>query len=104
MTTQKRLRILEELFSQRVDRHIADVLPLFLARYHGDELRQVAALLKRVAGSDHDATAATAGAGLLAVWRGELSMERWAAMWLLADVRESIDAALATLSPTQRKS
>lgn len=96
--TKRRLRVLESLFSQRVDAHVATILPLFLARYHGDELRQVAALLRAVGNEPHDAGLTAAGAALLREWRAELSREGWAAMWLLPDVLSSVDAAIDSLS------
>jgi hypothetical protein len=101
MTTAKRLQALETIFIQRIETHVAAITPLFVARFNTDELRQVAALLRAVNGEAHDAAAAATGAALLAVWRGELSSEKWAAMWLLADVLQSVNAALASLHTTE---
>jgi len=93
-TTRRRLKTLESLFYGQVERHVAAIVPMFTARFDADQLRAVADLLRRVAGADHDADQAAAGAALLREWKLSMEDGQWRSLWLLPDVLNSVNTAI----------
>lgn len=96
---QRRLRVIENLFQQRAQVHLAAMTQRFVARYQSDELRAIATFLDATQGATVDPALAATGAALLRRWRAEMTAGQWSDFWYLPDLAQSVNEAINDLLP-----
>ncbi len=99
MTTKRRLQIIENLFWQRAQVHLAAMTAAAVARFDKGQLLAVATFLDSTQGATVDPALARDGGALLGQWRQEMTAEAWQSFWLLPGLAASVDAAIDNLLP-----